>query len=260
MKTSFYQVDAFTNRLFSGNPAGVCPLGKWLPADTMQSIAMENNLAETAFFVREQDHYHIRWFTPATEVELCGHATLASAHVIFNHLGHAGEVIEFSSLSGTLRITRDGSKLTLDFPADPPQPAEITPQLSGCFPGNNFFAFKGKTDLMLVFDNETVIASLRPDMRLLGQLPQRGVIVTARGEEVDFVSRFFGPRVGIDEDPVTGSAHTTLTPYWADALGKTELTAMQLSARKGWLACCLRGDRVEITGEAVTYLTGEITI
>ncbi len=259
MKTSFYQVDAFTHRLFSGNPAGVCPLESWIPPGTMLAIAAENNLAETAFFVRENDHYHIRWFTPSTEVELCGHATLAAAHVIFNHLGYTGNVIGFASLSGMLRVSRTGHSLTLDFPADPAVPVEVTPLLSECFPGHPFTAFKGKTDLMLVFDSEEVIAGLKPDMRLLMQLPQRGVIVTAKGNEVDFVSRFFGPRVGIDEDPVTGSAHTTLTPYWSGVLGKTELTAMQLSARRGWLNCSLRDVRVSITGEAVTYLTGEIS-
>jgi predicted PhzF superfamily epimerase YddE/YHI9 len=260
MKTPFYQVDAFTNLLFSGNPAGVCPLEKWLPAETMQTIAMENNLSETAFFVRENDQYHIRWFTPATEVELCGHATLATAHVIFKHLNFSGDVIEFTSLSGILKVSRTRSRLTLDFPGDPVQPVEITPRVSECFPGHTFIAYKGKTDLMLVFENETTIHLLRPDMRLLREIPQRGVIVTARGDTVDFVSRFFCPQLGIDEDPVTGSAHTTLTPYWAGLLGKTELTAMQLSARQGWLTCSLHGERVAISGEAVTYLTGELTL
>jgi PhzF family phenazine biosynthesis protein len=260
MKTALYQVDAFTNRLFSGNPAGVCPLDHWLPDETMQSIAMENNLAETAFFVKEQDHYQLRWFTPATEVELCGHATLASAYVIFNHLDYPGDVIEFTSLSGILKVSRNGKKLTLDFPADPPVPIDVPPDLEACFPGHHFTAFKGKTDLMLVFDSQAAITALQPDMRLLRQIPQRGIIVTARGDTVDFVSRFFGPQVGVDEDPVTGSAHTTLTPYWSRVLGKIELTAMQLSARRGWLTCIFIGDRVLISGEAITYLTGEISI
>ncbi len=260
MKNPFYHVDAFTGKLFSGNPAGVCPLDRWLPDEIMQSIAMENNLAETAFFIRETDHYHIRWFTPATEVELCGHATLATAHVIFSHLGCPGDRISLNSLSGMLAVTRQGGVYTLDFPADPPVPITVTPELEACFPGHIFRAYMGRTDFMLVFDSEETIAALHPDMRLVKNLPGRGVIVTARGKNSDIVSRFFGPQVGIDEDPVTGSAHTTLMPFWASELGRIHLSAIQLSGRKGWLTCALHGDRVAISGEAVTYLEGTITI
>ncbi|HUB60653.1 MAG TPA: PhzF family phenazine biosynthesis isomerase [Puia sp.] len=263
-----YQVDAFAKSLFQGNPAAVVPLEKWLPDTLMQQIAMENNLAETAFFVREGEgreggekepgDFHIRWFTPTTEVDLCGHATLASAYVLFKYEGHHGDSIRFHSRSGLLTVTRRDELLSLDFPADRLTRVELTPQLTAGFDPRPLEAYRGKTDYMLVFEREADIRDLRVDMDMLSRIEARGIIVTAPGDEVDMVSRFFAPQSGIDEDPVTGSAHTTLTPYWADRLGKTQLTAIQLSARRGWLECELLGDRVLITGQAKAFLTGEI--
>lgn len=261
MKQKIYQVDAFTNELFSGNPAAVCPLSQWLSDELMQKIAEENNLAETAFYVKQDDHYQLRWFTPAVEVDLCGHATLAAAHVLFNHENHRGDIIRFHSpRSGELRVRKDGELLTMDFPADKPTQTELSEELIAGFDIAPGMAYKGKTDLMLVFGNENDIRILKPDFGRIRKLGGRGVIVTARGDEVDFVSRFFAPQSGIDEDPVTGSAHTTLIPYWAGETGKTEMTAMQLSRRKGYLHCRYLGERVEISGEAQLYLKGRINV
>jgi PhzF family phenazine biosynthesis protein len=261
MKLRLYQVDAFADRLFSGNPAAVCPLDEdWLPDAVMQQIAAENNLAETAFYARSGSGYAIRWFTPACEVDLCGHATLATGHVVFTHDGWKGEAVEFASKSGVLRVRRDGDMLVLDFPADVVHPAETTECLVESIGREPAECLKGKTDYLLVYPGEEDVRALTPDFTDLAMVPARGVIVTAPGKDVDFVSRFFGPQVGINEDPVTGSAHTTLTPYWARRLGKTELTARQLSKRGGWLRCRLAGDRVEIAGRAVPYLEGWITI
>lgn len=259
MKIKLYQVDAFADRVFSGNPAAICPLDQWLPDERMQQIAMENNLSETGFFVRKGDHYHIRWFTPTVEVDLCGHATLAAAHVLFHHLQFKEPTIIFESRSGELRVSRNENRLTLDFPADVLTSVAINKDLKACFRENPIAAFKGSTDYMLVFESEADIKNLTPDFRAIEQLPARGVIATAPGNEVDFVSRFFAP-AGVPEDPVTGSAHTTLTPYWSKKLNKATLTALQLSSRKGSLTCTLRDSRVEISGQAVTYLTGEIEI
>lgn len=259
MKIALYQVDAFTDQVFSGNPAAVCPLSDWLSADLMQNIAQENNLSETAFFVQEADHFAIRWFTPTVEVDLCGHATLASAYVIFNLLGYEKEEIVFESVhSGTLKVTRQRDTLTLDFPADDPAPYDLTQDLTDCLKLPLTLAFKGRDDFMLVFENEAQIQTLNPDLTAIARLYARGLIVTAPGDKVDFVSRFFGPQSGVDEDPVTGSAHTTLTPYWAKRLGKTNLTAIQLSKRTGYLICQYLGDRVKISGQAKLYLKGEI--
>jgi len=255
-----YQIDAFAESLFTGNPAAVCPLDAWLPDELMQKIAAENNLAETAFFAKEGSGYRIRWFTPAVEVDLCGHATLATAHVAFAFEGHQGAVIEFASRSGTLRVRKDGARLVLDFPADPPARVSSPEGLAealGCRPAQ---VWRGRTDYLLIYEQEADVARMAPDFQRLGAVEARGIIVSAPGNEVDFVSRFFGPRVGIDEDPVTGSAHTTLTPYWSTRLGKTELSAMQLSRRRGWLRCRMAGDRVEIAGRAVPYLRGTIEI
>lgn len=259
MQIPFYQVDAFTDHLFGGNPAGVCPLNEWIPDKKMQQIAAENNLSETAFFVPENEGYHIRWFTPKVEVDLCGHATLASGHVIFNHLDYSGNLICFESKSGRLNVKKNNNLITLDFPTtsytrvDPP---EIIIRALGKKSSEVYFS----NDYMVIFDSEKDILDLNPDFQLLSRLETRGVIVTAKGTDADFVSRFFAPAVGINEDPVTGSAHTILTPYWADKLNKTELTAHQLSERKGKLICKFLGDRVEISGNAVTYLTGMIQI
>lgn len=260
MKIKLYQVDAFTDKLFSGNPAAVCPLEEWLPEKLMQQIAEENNLAETAFFVKEGEDYRIRWFTPTVEVDLCGHATLATAHVLFRYLDYPYDEIRFASRSGVLRVTREQDRLTLDFPADRLTRVEAFPELKAAFSEEPQEVYKGKTDYMLVLADEAQILNLQPDIRAIARIPARGVIVTAKGNEVDFVSRFFGPQSGIDEDPATGSAHTTLTPYWAQRLGKNELTAVQLSSRRGYFTCTWQGDRVAISGQARCYMVGEIEI
>jgi PhzF family phenazine biosynthesis protein len=258
MKLRMYQVDAFTGTLFHGNPAAVCPLTEWLPDELMQQIAMENNLAETAFFVHERERYRIRWFTPEVEVDLCGHATLATAFVIFHFENFAGGFIEFDSRSGRLSVTKKGEQLTLNFPADPPRITDGTEEWIPALGRMPVGCFRGKSDYMVVYEKQEDIENLAPDMAKLARASARGIIVTAPGRDVDFVSRFFAPQSGIAEDPVTGSAHTTLTPYWAARLGKTELNAMQLSKRRGWLKCRLAGDRVEISGMARAYLTGQI--
>jgi PhzF family phenazine biosynthesis protein len=260
-----YHIDAFTQTPFAGNPAAVCPLPAWLPEALMQQIAAENNLAETAFFViRPGDaaDYDIRWFTPAAEIDLCGHATLASAHVLWQHLGLAGDLITFHSKSGPLPVRREVSgRLTLDFPARAPQ--AMTGHPTGLADGLRATPLHvlASRDLVAVFNSEAEVKALRPDFGKLAGLDYLGVIATAPGSgEVDFVSRFFAPNVGINEDPVTGSAHSTLIPYWAGKLGKTELFARQISPRGGELWCALRGERVDISGYAVTYSTGEITL
>lgn len=261
MKIPIYQVDAFTNERFKGNPAAVCPLDNWLPAAVMQNIAAENNLAETAFVVAAGENFEIRWFTPTVEVDLCGHATLASAYVLFNELGFSGDQINFiSHLSGPLSVTKNGSILALNFPVDSLTELPLKPEFAAGLSKGPRVVFKGKTDYLFVYDTEAEILALQPDFVALKAHAVRGIIVTAPGETTDFVSRFFGPACGVNEDPVTGSAHTTLTPYWAAILGKTELTARQLSQRTGDLTCNLMGDRVEIAGEAVLYLKGEIEV
>ncbi len=260
MTLPLYQVDAFSDVLFHGNPAAVVPLDAWLPDEVMQAIAEENNLAETAFYVRKNDHYHVRWFTTVCEVDLCGHATLATAHVLFHHEGHIGEQVIFDSRSGPLGVRRDGDRLVLDFPVDVLHPVVLPEGLAralGCAPRETF---RGKDDLLLVYGKQADIAAMDPDFSLIARIPCRGVIVTAPGDHVDFVSRFFGPQSGIPEDPVTGSAHTTLVPYWAKVLDKTAFSAQQISKRGGTLQCTLLGDRVAIAGHAVTYLRGTVTV
>jgi PhzF family phenazine biosynthesis protein len=260
MLIPFYQVDAFTDRLFGGNPAGVCPLDKWLPDEVMQKIAMENNLSETAFFVRKENSFHIRWFTPKVEVNLCGHATLASAHVIFNHLSFSEEKVSFDSRSGILNVTKEGELLILDFPANKPTRTALPDDFVQSLNITPIQCYRGKEDYLLLYKSQLEIEALVPDFRRLEKVDARAVIVTAPGDTADFVSRFFAPRVGVDEDPVTGSAHTVLIPFWAEKLGKTEMKALQLSRRGGTLFCRLRGDRVDIGGKAVTYLRGEISL
>lgn len=265
-----YQLDAFTDRLFAGNPAAVVPLTNWLPDKQMQQIAAENNLAETAFYVKTDDdaHYHIRWFTPTVEVDLCGHATLATGHVVF-YLEQKPDTdqIFFESRSGQLKVCRgEDGWLTLDFPIDTVQRANVQPPALLTSLGEKPVAvFRGKTDYMVVYETQAQIEALTPDFREMSTIPARGIIVTAparptdgNDETVDFVSRFFGPQSGGDEDPVTGSAHTTLVPYWAEKLGKTELIARQISVRGGYLKCKLNGDRVDIAGQVQLYLTGMI--
>lgn len=260
MKLAIYQVDAFASNIFEGNPAAVVPLTTWLPDSTLQQIAMENNLSETAFFVQVESGFHIRWFTPKAEVKLCGHATLASAHVLFNHLGYAQNEISFESLSGILKVTREKELIVLDFPASSISEVEIPEPVAKAFHIAPKACFKGRDDYMLVFENEQEIISLQPDFQQLVEANTRGVICTSKSEYYDFVSRFFAPAVGVNEDPVTGSAHTMLIPFWADKLGKYELLAKQVSARGGILHCKLEGDRVKIGGKAVTFLTGEIIL
>ena len=260
-KIKLYQIDAFTDKVFGGNPAAVCVLDEWLSESVMQNIAAENNLAETAFVVPRGDAYEIRWFTPTVEVDLCGHATLAAAYVLFRYYNHpTDKIVLHSRNSGQLAVTKQGEELTLDFPVDTISEIETPKVLIEALDKTPVASYKGKTDFLLLFPSQQDIEALDPDFRLVESAGGRGVIVTAPGDEVDFVSRFFCPNVGINEDPVTGSAHTTLTPYWSSQLGKTTLTAKQLSKRQGNLTCELAGDRVKITGKAVTYLTGEIEV
>lgn len=258
MKIPLYQVDAFTNKRFSGNPAAICPLEKWLPDSTLQSIAAENNLSETAFFVEEESGLRIRWFTPNKEVKLCGHATLAAAYVIFK-LDIAHSEIRFNSKSGPLKVTKENDRLTLDFPAEPAIPCETPPGMTEALGLEPKCCFKSEDYLVILQDEETV-SQLQPDFRKLQEIDTRGIIVSAPGKDVDFVSRFFAPKFGIDEDPVTGSAHCMLTPYWANELNKTQLSARQISKRQGELTCELKADRVLISGDAILYLEGTIEI
>lgn len=256
-----YHVDAFAESVFTGNPAAVCPLESWLSDELLQKIAMENNLAETAFYVKQQDFYEIRWFTPTVEVALCGHATLAAAYVLFNFEGYEGESVLFKSRqSGDLSVTREEDCLTLNFPEDLIAKVENTSGFQNCFNVPPVEIWKGKTDYMFVFENENQIKNLIPDFSEILKFDCRGIIVTAKGDNSDFVSRFFAPQSGISEDPVTGSAHTTLMPYWSEKLGKSELSATQLSARKGFLNCKKENDRILISGKAKLYLQGEILV
>ena len=261
MSQKIYQIDAFADALFSGNPAAVCPLENWLDADIMQKIAAENNLAETAFTVPVENGYEIRWFTPEVEVDLCGHATLASAYTLMNFEGFSGGKINFFSRnSGTLTVTKNGDFLTLDFPKDNLQKVENLAIFEKCFAYQPIEAYQGKTDYLLIFENEHQIQNIEPNIPEIAKIDARGIIVSSISENFDFVSRFFGPNCGVNEDPVTGSAHTTLTPFWAEKLGKTKLTAKQISKRGGVLECELKNDRVLISGKCKTYLKGEIFI
>lgn len=257
-----YQIDAFATRVFRGNPAGVVPLERWLPDETMQQIASEMNLSETAFFAPTPGgdaDFHLRWFTPRREVELCGHATLASAHTLFEHLGFAGDRASFTSEhAGTLGVSRAGDVLTLDFPARERQEIEAGASFVRALGQQPACVYRTGTDLMAVFDNKRQVHAVEPDARAIAELDARGVIVTAPGAGHDFVCRFFAPRCGIDEDPVTGSAHCSLVPYWAQRLGKNELASHQVSARGGEIACRLDGDRVHLGGRCVTFFVGEI--
>ncbi len=261
MRLPLYQVDAFTDRLFGGNPAAVCPLEKWLPDATMQAIAAENNLSETAFFVREGGDYALRWFTPTVEVDLCGHATLASGHVVMSFLEPQRESVSFRTMkAGTLTVARRGDMMVMDFPARPAATAEPPPGLLAALGGEPREVLRAR-DHLVVYDSTAEIAALKPDLVALASVGCWAAIVTAPGENgIDFVSRFFAPAQGVPEDPVTGSSHTTLTPYWARRLGKTALEARQLSRRGGALRCTLNGDRVSIGGRAVLYFEGHISV
>lgn len=261
MKLDAYQVAAFTTERFGGNPAAVVPLETWIDDGLMQKIAAETNLSETAFFVPDGDNtWHIRWFTPTVEVPLCGHATLATAAVLRDKLGHTDWPISFQSASGPLEVDSVGESLVLDFPVNSPQAAEAPDGLAEALGADVLECYEGGDMLMAVLADESTVAALSPDLPALAGLRWNGVIATAAGDSVDFVSRFFAPAIGIDEDPVTGSAHCLLTPYWADRLGKQAMDARQISDRVGVLHCELKGDRVAIQGQAVFFLQGWIDI
>jgi PhzF family phenazine biosynthesis protein len=260
LRLPIYQVDAFAGRVFSGNPAAIVPLASWLPDAVMQSIAAENNLAETAFLVPEEDAWGLRWFTPLVEIDLCGHATLASAWVVFEHLRKGGSEVHFDTKSGRLTVKREGDLLVMDFPSRPPVPLDPPPTLAKAL-GAKPKEVLAARDLMAVFETAEQVGALKPDMAMITALEYFAVIATAPGEgDCDFVSRFFAPAQGVPEDPVTGSAHCTLTPYWAKRLGKTEMRARQISPRGGDLIVRNLGARVEMAGYAVPYLEGFITI
>lgn len=261
MKIPIYQVDAFTDQVFGGNPAAICPLESWLPTETMQKIAMENSVAETAFFIPLDHGFHIRWFTPEFEMDLCGHATLAAAHVLIRHLDYKNPVIKFQSNSGELSVTGNNGLLTLDFPTRMPKPAEAPQIILEGIKEKPLEVLKAR-DYVLVYEDEDMIRRISPNVGLLNQIniDPGGIIVTAPGKDADFVSRFFTPQASIFEDPVTGSAHCSLIPFWAERLGKNELTALQISPRVGKLFCNNAGERVLMSGNAITYLEGFITI
>jgi PhzF family phenazine biosynthesis protein len=259
MRVTLYHVDAFASRPFTGNPAAVCPLERWPDDARLQAIANENNLSETAFLVPEGDGFRLRWFTPTVEVDLCGHATLASAYVLFRHCGYRGDRVVFETRSGRLSVRRAGERLTMDFPAlgvTPVAPPEALVRGLGVRPAETY----ADIDYLVVLADQTAVQRLTPDLAVLATLDRRGVIVTAPGEGVDFVSRFFAPAAGVPEDPVTGSAHCMLTPYWAGRLGRSQLKAQQLSARGGTLDCTLKGGRVELSGQVVDFMTGTIEV
>ena len=259
MDLAIYQIDAFANQVFEGNPAAVCPLNSWISEEQMHLIAAENNLSETAFFVETDSIFHIRWFTPTNEVDLCGHATLASAYVIFNELNYSRPDITFTSKSGELIVRRNNELLTMNFPSQPPVECELPLALKNAFKKTPLQCLR-QEDYILVFESEEDIQSASPDLSLLRELDLRGVCITARGNSYDFVSRFFAPKYGIDEDPVTGSSFTQLIPYWAEQLDSLTLNAKQISRRGGEVICELVNDRVNISGKAIKYLCGCITL
>ena len=259
MKLPIFQIDAFAEAPFQGNPAAVCPLDEWLPDDVLQCIAAENNLAETAFYVRRDGYYDLRWFTPTKEVDLCGHATLAAAHVLFAVGDLTGSRLTFQSRSGPLYVFGEDDFLTLDFPAQVGVPCEVPAGMVEALGARPSACYRAM-DYMAIFESEAEIIAMTPDFRRLTALDLRGVIVTAPGKTSDFVSRFFAPNFGIDEDPVTGSAHCTLAPYWAARLNKSLMNARQLSKRRGTLRCRVEGERVFISGQTVAYLEGTIQI
>jgi PhzF family phenazine biosynthesis protein len=259
MKLEIYQVDAFTSEPFHGNPAAIVPLDAWLPDETMLNIAAENNLAETAFFVPEGDGFGLKWFTPTVEMDLCGHATLGTAFVLWDQLGYSKDTIDFQTRSGKLTVKREGQMMVMDFPSRPAAPTERPDGLAAALGAEPAEVLKAR-DLLCVYNSEADILGLKPDFKAIRDLGVHAVSVTAPGERSDFVSRFFAPNVGVDEDPVTGSAHCTLIPYWAERLGKTTLFARQVSQRGGEIQCELIGDRVKMGGTAVLYLKGEIYV
>jgi len=260
MGIPYYQVNAFTKSLFGGNPAGVCPLNSWLADEVLQAIAAENNLSETAYFVQRGDKYELRWFTPKLEVDLCGHATLASAFVILNYLDKSVDNVLFETKSGLLTVQRQDELMVMDFPAWQTNRCSAPEALLKGLGGKPKEVLRSSRDYLAVYDSEEAVKSLKPDMKLLEEVDCLGIIATAPGQKCDFVSRFFAPRAGIPEDPVTGSAHCTLIPYWSERLNKQKLHALQLSQRQGELFCQLLGGRVSIAGCAITYLKGTINL
>lgn len=259
MELTLYQIDAFANKIFEGNPAAICPLDEWISDELMQSIAAENNLSETAYFVRNNNGYHIRWFTPVHEVDLCGHATLASAYVIFNILGYNENQITFESKSGLLIVNRNNDLFEMDFPSQPPTQCNIPEQIIKAFDDTPVECLQSK-DYIVVFDDEQSVLNASPDLSLLSTLDLRGVVITSKSKEYDFVTRCFAPKYGINEDPVTGSAFTQLIPYWSNKLNKTTLSAKQVSKRGGEVGCVYSNERVQISGKAVEYMVGSIEI
>jgi PhzF family phenazine biosynthesis protein len=259
MTNALFIVNAFTKGPFTGNPAAVCPLINWLPDKEMQLIAMQNNLSETVFFVKNTDEtYHIRWFTPTIEVDLCGHATLAASHILFAELGYSKNELTFNSRSGLLKVRKEKTGYQLDFPSDTIIPIPEVVELSSIFGTIPIAVCQGSHDLIVEFDTEEMVKYLNPDYRQMKALPYRGIIATAKSEQVDFVSRCFYPAAGIDEDPATGSAHTTLTPYWHQKTNRTDFTAHQLSQRGGFFQCVYQGDRILISGSCQLYSRAEI--
>ena len=257
MMIRYFEVAAFTNRPFAGNPAAVCFLDGWLPDEQMQTIAAENNLAETAFLVPREGNFDLRWMTPTVEVDLCGHATLASAHVLFQHRGHSSSPIRFQTKSGELTVDRAGERLVLDFPSLPAKSVEVTDEIRAALGAKPTALLRGR-DYIAIFGSQKEVADIQPDLPRVAALDAQGIVVTGPGDDCDFVSRYFAPAAGIPEDPVTGSTHCTLIPYWSQQLGKSELFARQISPRGGELFCADRGERVSIGGEAVTYVEGKI--
>jgi PhzF family phenazine biosynthesis protein len=261
LKLPMYYVDAFAENVFQGNPAAVCPLEDWIDEAKMQAIAAENNLSETAYFVRRGEHFGLRWFTPRCEVDLCGHATLASALVLFGRIDTSRKSVQFETRSGSLMVHRDGDLLAMDFPAAPPWLASNIPAdvLDGLTPAPHA-VWQGKSNFFAIYKSEADVRAVRPNFSRLERLHPFGVCITAPGDHSDFVSRYFAPSYGIPEDPVTGSTHCSLTPYWSQQLEKTKLHAYQVSVRSGELWCELAGPRVLIKGKAVLYMEGEISV
>lgn len=257
---TIYQVDAFNNEIFKGNPAAVCPLDKWISEDLMQSIAEENNLSETVFFVKNEQSFDIKWFTPACEIDLCGHATLAAAHIIYTELNFDKKTIKFNSKSGILTVEKNNDWYTLNFPSEEIEEIETPTLLEQALNVPIIKTYKGKWKLLVELENETTVSNLTPNFSILYDLESNGIIVTSKGDTIDFVSRFFAPKLNINEDPVTGSAHTLLIPFWAKKLNKTKLNAVQLSKRIGILKCEHLNERVEMSGQAITYLKGKLTL
>jgi len=257
---TIYQVDAFNNEIFKGNPAAVIPLNEWISDYLMQAIAEENNLSETVFFVKNEQSFDIKWFTPSCEIDLCGHATLAAAHIIFTELDFEEEIIIFNSKSGNLTVKKNDDWYTLNFPSEEIEEIKTPKLLKQALNVPILKTYKGTWKLIVEVEDETTIVNLKPNFSLLSELESNGVGVTSKGDKVDFVSRFFAPKLGINEDPVTGSAHSLLIPFWAKKLNKTNLNAVQLSKRIGILKCNYLNERVEMSGQAITYLKGKLTL